>query len=76
MFINRYKILNIIEDYKRFLKKIKDLRPYLFKLNENDILKNKTYLFNNIISIKNYGLIIIISYDGYIFSINNSIYKT
>lgn len=43
-----------MEDYIRFLNKIKELKLYLVKFNENSIIKNKTYLFDCVISGKNY----------------------
>lgn len=53
IFINRYKQSDMIEDYKRFLNKMKDLKLYLVEFNEYDTIKNKTYLLNYVIEGKN-----------------------
>lgn len=49
VFIDRYKQLNIVEDYKVFLNKIKEFKPWIIKFNKNDIIKFKTYLSDYIV---------------------------
>lgn len=65
----------MVKNYKRFLNKIKDLKPYLLKFNKDDIIKNKMWLFDYIIKSNDCWLVIIIIYNKCIFLINNSIYK-
>lgn len=49
MFIDEHKQLNVVKDYRNFLKKIEKLKPYMIKFEENSIRKAKTYLFNYIV---------------------------
>lgn len=65
----------MLEDYKKFLDKIKKLESYLVNFNKDVIIKNKTYLSNCIIKKKNCWLIIMIIYNKNIFLTNNSICK-
>ena len=75
VFINGYKWSNIVEDCKRFLNKIKELKLYLVKFNENDVMKNKMYLPNCVVRGENCQSKIRITYNIYTFLINNSICK-
>ena len=43
IFINRHELLDVVEDYKRFLNKIEELKSYLIGFNEDGIIKY-TYL--------------------------------
>lgn len=52
---------------------IKDLEPYLVKFEENGLMKTKTYLDNYAIGNNIYWLVIVITYDKYIFFANNRI---
>ena len=64
-----------MKNWKQFLKKIKKLKFYIIKFNENSIIKNKKYFLNCIIDRKVWLLIVIIIFDKYIFFVNNNIYK-
>lgn len=55
------------------MKKIEKLKSYIVKFKKDSILKAKIYLFNYIIRKPNWCPIIVISYDGYIFSTNDDI---
>ena len=44
VFVNRHKRSDVIEDHKRFLNKMEELKPYLVKFNEDGIIKDKIYL--------------------------------
>ena len=49
-----HKWSNVVEDHKKFLNKIKELRAYLVKFNEDSAIKNKIYLPNCAIRGKNW----------------------
>lgn len=63
IFIDGYKQSNIIKDHKNFLKKIEELKPYIIKFVENNIMKKKIYLPDCIVYGSSYHSIIIINYD-------------
>lgn len=44
----------MVKDQKRFLKKIKELKPYLFEFNKSNKIKDKTYLFDYAVNNKSY----------------------
>ena len=43
MFIDKYKHLDVVEDYANFLKVMKDLEPYIVKFKEDRTIKAKLY---------------------------------
>lgn len=53
MFINGHERLDIVKDYKAFLKKMKELKLYIIEFNENDAMKPKIYLLNCTIRVNN-----------------------
>lgn len=53
MFVDRHKLLNIIENCKIFLNKIEKLRLYLVEFDKNSIIKEKKDLLNYIVNDKN-----------------------
>lgn len=61
VFVNKYKQLNIIETCKKFLNIMKNLKPYLVKFEENELIKAKNYLDNCIIKKDIHHFIIIIT---------------
>ena len=63
----------MIEDYKKFLNTMKDLKVYLVEFEENELMKIKNYLLDCIIRRDIYYLVIIITYNKYIFSANDGI---
>lgn len=44
----------MIKDCKKYLIKIEEVKSYLIEFDENGEIKNKIYLFDNIIGDKNY----------------------
>lgn len=75
MFINRYKRLDVIEDYKVFLEKMKELKFYIVEFNKNDIMKSKVYFLDYAIRDNNWQPIIIIIHNKCTFFANNRIWK-
>lgn len=56
---NRHEWSNIAEDYKKLLKKIKELKLYIVKFNGNNEIKPKFYLLDCVIRVdraNNYGV--------------------
>lgn len=41
VFIDKYKQLNIIKDFKFFLQKIEESKPYILEFKENNIIKKR-----------------------------------
>ncbi len=76
VFVDEYERLNVVEDYKRFFNKIKELKSYLVEFNEIYKIKNKIYLPDCIVDGEVCRPIIIIIYDECIFSANSIICKT
>lgn len=51
--MNRYEKTNIEKDYKIFVKKIKNLKPYMIKLHKFGVIKPKVYFLNHAIEKNN-----------------------
>lgn len=49
IFTDGHKQSDIVEDCKNFLKKIKELKPYMIEFEEDSLIKPKIYLFNRVI---------------------------
>lgn len=47
-FIDRYKWLDIIKDYKKFLNKMEELKCYIVECNKSSVIKPKIYPSNYI----------------------------
>lgn len=75
IFVDRHKWLDIIEDHDRFLNKIKELKLYLVKFDENDKIKDKIYSSDYGIGDKNCQPVIVITHNECIFSTNDGICK-
>lgn len=73
MFVDGYKQSDIVQNCSNFLKKIKEQKLYIVEFNKDDIIKPKVYPSNYIVKGENQELIIIITYDKYIFSTNDNI---
>lgn len=52
VFVDKHEQTDMVEDQKRFLKKMKKLKSYMVEFNENGIIKDKKYLLNYIVSRK------------------------
>lgn len=61
------------KNWKNFLEKIKELKPYIIKFEDNDAIKPKVYLAHWIIEENNWQSIIIITYDKCTFFANDRI---
>lgn len=48
IFIDEHKQLDVMKDYKRYLKKMEELKHNLVELNKNSKIKDKTYLLDYI----------------------------
>lgn len=46
IFVNGHEQLDVVEDCKNILQKIKKLKPYIIEFKGNNLIKPKTYLFN------------------------------
>lgn len=75
IFIDRYKQSDVEKDYKNFVEKIKELKPYIIKFKEYSIIKKKIHPFNYMVYGPSHYLIIVITHDEYTFSINNGIWQ-
>lgn len=75
VFIDRHKQLDVVEDCKNFLKKIEELKLYMFEFEKNVVIKDKIYLSDYTIHGNDYHLMIIITHDKYTFPANNRIWK-
>lgn len=71
MFIDRHKHLNIVDNRNNIFTRIKDLKFYMLKFEEDNKIKSKVYLFDCTVEGNNGQPIIIIIYDKYTISANN-----
>ena len=53
----------MVEDYVNFLRRIKELKPYMVEFNEDGKMKSKMYLSNWIVNSEEHQLIIVIIYN-------------
>ena len=75
VFVDGYERLDVVEDCKRFLNKMEELKPYLVEFNEDDAMKDKTYPSDCIVGGEDRRPVIIITHDKCTFSANDTIYK-
>lgn len=75
MFIDGHKQPKVIENQNCFFTKIKELKSYMVKFNEDGTMKAKNYLVDYIVREKKWCLIIIMTYDRYTFFVNDRIRK-
>ena len=75
VFVDGHEWSDVIEDCKRFLKKIEDLKPYLVEFNENGTMRDKTYPPDYAVGDEDCRPIIIITHDEYTFLANDGIRK-
>lgn len=71
MFIDRDKRIDIIENWKTFLKTILDLKSCLVEFDSKIYIKNKMYPNDYQVEDRNHQPIIVIINNKYKFSINN-----
>lgn len=51
------------------------MKPYIVEFDENGAIKNKEYFINYVVEGNKCQLIIIITHDKYIFSVNDRVWK-
>lgn len=54
VFVDKHKWSNVIKNCRNFVRKIERLKPYMIKVDKNDIIKSKIYYFNWKIKKKNW----------------------
>lgn len=75
VFVDKHKSSDMIEDYKKFLSRIKDLKPYLIEFNKDGSIKIKEYPNNYAMERDICWPVIVIIHDECIFFVNNRIWK-
>ena len=65
----------MVEDYRKFLNTIKDLKPYFIEFKEDGSMKIPKYLDNCIVGRDKCCLVIVITYNECTFLANNGIWK-
>lgn len=65
----------MVEDYKKILSIMKDLKPYLVEFKEDRSIMTKNYLDDCTIKRDIRYSIIVITHNKYTFSVNNGILK-
>ena len=75
VFINGHKQSDVVENCKRFLNKTEDLKSYLVEFNEDDTMKDKTYLPDCAVKGEDCRPIIIITHNECTFLANDGICK-
>ena len=73
VFIDGHERSDVIEDCNNFLKKMKELKPYMVEFEEDSAMKAKTYPSNCKVRGPNQSPIVVITHDECTFSANNSI---
>lgn len=75
VFIDEHKWSDVIEDWKNFLQKVEELKPYIVEFDENGAMKSKIYPADCAVGKINRQPVIVITHDKYIFLANNRIQK-
>lgn len=75
VFIDGHERSDMVEDCKRFLNKIEDLKPYLVEFNEDGTIKDKTYPPDCTVRDEDCWPVIIITHDECTFLTNDNICK-
>lgn len=75
VFVDKHKRADVVEDCKTFLKKLKELKPYMVEFEEDDTMKSKVYPPNCTVGVDERRLIIVITYDKCTFPANNGIQR-
>lgn len=73
--MDKHEQFDIVKNRTNFEKKIEELKSYIVKFFEDDVMKLKVYPSNCIVKDKNQQPIILITYDEYSFSTNDRIQK-
>ena len=75
MFIDDHEWPDMVEDWNRFLTKIKELKPYMVEFNKNGAIKAQDYLVNCAVRREKRYPIIVITHNKYTFFANDGIWK-
>lgn len=75
VFINKHKWLDVAENDKKVWSTIKNLELYLIEFKEEKLVKTKEYLNDGVVERNKYYFVIVITYNKYIFFINDRIKK-
>lgn len=75
MFIDGHEQSNVVEDCKRFLTKMEELKSYIVEFEENGTIKPKIYPHDCAIEGEECRPIIVITHDECTFSANDGIRK-
>ena len=73
IFVDGHKRLDIMEDWKNFLQKMEELKPYIVEFDKNCAMKPKIYPADCVVREINQRPIIIIIYDECTFLANDRI---
>lgn len=73
LFIDKYEKFDIIKNYEEFIKKIEELKSYIIEFEEKDIINNKIYLPDYVVSGKNCQSFVLTTYNKCTLFINNGI---
>ena len=76
VFVDGHKQSDVVEDRKRFLNKMEELKLYLVEFNEDGAMKDKTYLPDCAVGGEDRQLVIIITHNECTFLANDGIRKT
>lgn len=71
VFVDGHERSDVVEDRKHFLKKMKDLEPYLVEFEADGAMKPKTYPLDCIVGGHEQRLVIVITHDECTFSAND-----
>lgn len=75
VFVDGHERSDVIEDCKRFLEKMEELKPYLVEFNEDGTMKEKDYPANCAVGGCDRRPVIVITHDECTFSANDGIRK-
>ena len=75
VFVDGYERSDVIEDRKRFLKKMEELKSYLVEFNEDGTMKKKNYPVNCSVGGCDRRSVIVITHDECPFFANDGIRK-
>lgn len=73
IFVDGHKRLDIMENWKNFLQKMEELKPYIVEFDKNCAMKPKIYPVDCAVGEINQRPIIVIIYDEYTFLANDRI---
>lgn len=75
LFVDRDKQLDVIENCANSLRKIEKFKSYIVEFNQNRAIKPKMYLSDFIVERQDCQPVIVITYNKFIFSVNDKVLK-